>query len=69
LYSVYRFSRSKTEYIEYEIDEGEQFDETRSVMTISENEIRKTESFKYLGSFVQKNGSFDENYKHKITCG
>jgi len=34
-------------------------------MTISGNEVSEIESFKYLGSFVQKNGGFDKNVKHE----
>jgi len=34
-------------------------------MTISENEVSEVESFKYLGSFVQKTG---EDVKHRIKC-
>jgi len=39
-------------YIEYEFDGRKQVDETRSVMTISGNEVNEVERFKYLGSFV-----------------
>jgi len=45
----------------YEFDERKQIDETRSIMTISGDEVSEVESFKYLGSFVQKNGGFEED--------
>ena len=66
-----RINISKTEYsyIEYEYDEREQVDETRSAMIISGVEVSEVESFKYLGSFVQKNGDLDEDVKHRIKCG
>jgi len=41
----------------------EQVDKTRSVMTISGDEVIEVESFKYLGSFVQKNGGFQLDVK------
>jgi len=37
-------------------------------MTISGDEVNEVESFKYLGSFVQMNGGFDKDVKHKIKC-
>jgi hypothetical protein len=64
-----RINISKTECIEYEFDEREQVDGTRSAMTISGVEVSEVESFKYLGSFVQKNGGLDEDVKHRIKCG
>lgn len=57
-----------TEYIEYEFDEREEIDETRSVMTINGDEVSEVENFKYLGCFVQKNEGFDEDLKRTIKC-
>lgn len=64
-----KISRSKTEYREYEFEVVEQvIGVTKRVMTISENTIGEVEIFKYLESFVQKNGGFDEQVKHRIKC-
>jgi len=35
-------------------------------MTVGGDGVKEDESFKYLGSFVQKNGSFDEDVKYRI---
>jgi len=64
-----RISRSKTKYIKYEFDKREQVDETRSVMTISGDEVNEVYSFKYLVSFIQNNSGFDLDVKHRINCG
>lgn len=31
--------------------------------------VGEVESFKYLGSFLQKNGGFDKDVKHRIKSG
>jgi len=62
------FNRNKTEYIEYEFDEREQVNETKSGMTVSEDKVKEVESFNYLEFFVQKNGDFDEDVKRRIRC-
>jgi len=38
-------------------------------MTVGKDKERKLDSFKYFGSFIQKNGDFDKNVKHWIRCG
>lgn len=53
---------------EYKLGEREEVDETRSVITISGDEVSEIESFKYLGCIVQKNGGFVKNVKHRIKC-
>jgi len=35
-------------------------------VTISGDELSDVESFKYLGCFVQWNGGFDEDVKHRV---
>jgi len=55
-----RINRSKTEYIEYKCEEKEQIDTMRSRIIIDGDEIKEVECFKYLWSFVQKNGGFNE---------
>jgi len=62
-------NRNKTEYVEYKFENKEQLDDTRSGMTIDEDEIKEVKSFKSLECFVQKNGGFDKNGKHSIRCG
>lgn len=55
-------------YIEYAFDERDQVDETgNGTRTVSGDEvITVVEGYKCLGSFVQKNGGFDGDAKHKI---
>jgi hypothetical protein len=38
-------------------------------MTIRGEVIGVVENIKYLGSFVQKDGSFSMDIKHRIKCG
>lgn len=40
----------------------------RRVMTKSRDAVDEVESFKYLESFVQKNGGFNEDVKHWVKC-
>lgn len=35
-------------------------------MEISEDTVGEVESINYVGSFIQKNGGFDDDVKHKI---
>jgi len=64
-----RISRSKTEYIEHEFGGRDQDnDRTRRAMTTSGDVTGKIESFKYLGTFVQRNGGFKMDVKYKINC-
>jgi len=35
-------------------------------MTVNGDEVRKIKRFKYLRSFIQKNGGFDKDVKHGI---
>jgi len=44
-------------------------DGTRRAMTISSDAISKFEGFEYLGSFVQRYGSFGIDVKHRMKCG
>lgn len=39
---------------------GQEVDRTRREMTICGDVIRKIENFRYLGSYVQNNGGFNE---------
>jgi len=52
-----KISRNKTEYIEYDFGvRGQEVDGTRRAMTKRGDVIGEVESFKYLGSFVQRDG-------------
>lgn len=42
---------------------------TRRIITISWNVLGEVDSFKYLWSYLQMNGGFDENIKYKIWFG
>jgi len=65
-----RISSSNTEFIEYDIEGRDQeIDGTRRAMTISGDIIGKVEGFKYLGSFVQRNGGNLKVVKHRYKCG
>jgi len=61
----------KTEYIEYEYGgRGQEIDRTRRAMTISTDiDEVNPKSFKYLGSFEQRDGGFVVDVKHRIKCG
>jgi len=64
-----KISKNKTEYIEYVFEERDQeIDGTRTT-TVCGDVVGEIESFKYLGSFVQWDGSFGVDVKHKIKCG
>jgi len=41
----------------------------KRAMTIRGNVIGEVERFKYLVSFVERNGSFVVDVKHRIKCG
>lgn len=60
-----RISRSKTKYIGYDFRKREQMvNIARRIMTTRGNTVDMVESFKYLWSFLHKNGGFDKNVKH-----
>jgi len=50
-------------------DVREPVDESRSGIIVGGDEVKEVESFKYLRSFVQKNGGFDDDVKRGIRCG
>jgi hypothetical protein len=61
-----RLSRSKTEYMKFDF----------STTTQEEGDIRldgqmvpKKDTFRYLGSMLQKDGDIDEDVKHRIKAG
>jgi len=63
-------SRNKTEYIEYDLGgKDQEVDRMRRAMTISGDVIGEFESFKYLGSFVQRDRGFGMDVKLRVKCG
>ena len=58
----FRISRSKTEYIQFNLDEeGE--------VLMDGEEIKKVSAFKYLGSHVSQDGELDVEVRHRIQSG
>jgi len=56
-------------YIENEFGGRDQeVDETRKTMTISNEGIGEIVSFRYVGSFVQRDGGFMVDVKCRIKC-
>jgi len=56
------------EYIEYKFGEMyQEIDGAKRATTISCDVIGEVERFKYLGFFVQKDGNFVMNVKHRIS--
>lgn len=39
------------------------------VRQLKSDEVNEVERFEYLGSVLQKNGSFKEDIKHRNKCG
>jgi len=64
-----RINRSKIEYIKFKFDEREFVDESRSGMTVGREKVKEIECFKYLESFLKRNGGSDKDLKHRIRCG
>ncbi|KAM1297503.1 hypothetical protein ACFX2F_024447 [Malus domestica] len=62
-----QLSRSKTEYMEC------MFSSTRGSnelgMRIGDQEVPKSDCFRYLGSILQKNGELDGDLNHRIQVG
>lgn len=57
-------------YIEYNYAGRDQvFGDMRRVIAVSGDVINKVENYKYLGSYVQRDGGFFRDEKHKIKCG
>lgn len=64
-----RICRNKIDYnIEYDFGGRDQVvDGTKLAMTISDDVKGEVKSFKYYGSFVQRDEGFDVNVKHRIS--
>ncbi|KAF3642280.1 hypothetical protein FXO38_21200 [Capsicum annuum] len=63
----FRLSRSKMEYMECKFSEVRQEDDV--VVRLHSQEIRKRDSFRYLGSMIQGNGEIDEDVSNRIGAG
>jgi hypothetical protein len=62
----FRLSRSKTEYMKYDFsattqDEGD--------VRLDGQVVTKKDTFRYLGSMLQKNGDIDKDVSHRIKAG
>ncbi|KAM2015880.1 hypothetical protein ACFX16_046360 [Malus domestica] len=62
-----RLSRSKTEYMECKFSANEGQNELG--VRIGDQEIPKSDRFRYLGSILQKNGELDGDLNHRIQAG
>nr|CBL94163.1 putative RNA-directed DNA polymerase (Reverse transcriptase) [Malus domestica] len=60
-------SRSKTEYMECKFSANGSQNELG--VRIGDQEIPKSDRFRYLGSILQKNGELDEDLNHRIQAG
>jgi hypothetical protein len=62
-----RIGWNKTEYMEYDFEgRYQKFEGIRRPITINGYVIGEDKNLKYLGSFVQKDGNFGMDVKHKI---
>ncbi|KAM1280162.1 hypothetical protein ACFX15_020552 [Malus domestica] len=63
----FRLSRSKTEYMECKFSANG--DQNELGVRIGDQEIPKSDRFRYLGSILQKNGELDGDLNHRIQAG
>ncbi|KAF3677843.1 Tubulin-folding cofactor B [Capsicum annuum] len=63
----FRLSRSKMEYMECKFSEVRQEDDV--VVRLDSQEVRKGDSFRYLGSMIQGNDEIDEDVSNRIGAG
>ncbi|KAK8944698.1 hypothetical protein KSP39_PZI008342 [Platanthera zijinensis] len=63
---VFRLSRTKTEYIELKFSSARTVD---FVIELGDQDISRSECFKYLGSIVQNVGDIDKDVTHRIQAG
>jgi hypothetical protein len=61
----FRLSRSKTEYMKYNFSATTQEGDVR----LNGHVVPKKDTFRYLGSMIQKDGDIDEDLSHKIKAG
>jgi hypothetical protein len=61
----FRLSRSKTEYMKYDFGATTQEGDVR----LDGQVVPKKDTFRYLGSMLQKDGDIDEDLSHRIKAG
>jgi hypothetical protein len=62
----FMFSRSKTEYMKCNFSATTQ---NEGNVRLDGQEVPKKDTFRYLGSMLQKNGDIDEDASHRIKVG
>ncbi|KAK8918586.1 hypothetical protein KSP39_PZI021502 [Platanthera zijinensis] len=63
----FRLSRAKTKYMKLKFSSMRTTDVF--VIKLSDQDISRSECFKYLGSIVQKDGGIDKDVTHRIQAG
>jgi hypothetical protein len=62
----FRLSRSKTEYMKCDFSATTQEEED---VRLDDQVVPKKDTFRYLGSMLQKNEDIDEDVSHRIKAG
>jgi hypothetical protein len=62
----FRLSRSKTEYMQYDFSATPQ---REGDVRLDDQVVPKKDTFRYLGSKLQKDGDIDEDVSHRIIVG
>jgi hypothetical protein len=62
----FRLSRSKMEYMKYDFSATTQ---KEGNVRLNDQVVPKNDTFRYLGSMLQKNGDIDEDVSHRIKAG
>ena len=62
-----KISRTKIEYMECHFSKSRSID--NEVVKIDNQEISKSEHFRYLGSMINKDGEFDDDVTYRIKVG
>ena len=63
----FRLSRTKTKYMRYNFRTTRHEEEEE--VSLDGQVVRQKETFRYLGSMLQKNGDIDEDVSHRIKVG
>ena len=63
----FKLSRSKTEYMECRF--GTERGASDAIVSLDGKTLNMKECFKYLGSFIQKNGDIDQDVAHRVKAG
>ena len=62
----FRLSRTKTEYIRCDFDEATQ---EEGEVSLEGQVVPKKDTFRYLGSMLQRDGDIDADVSHRIKAG